>query len=90
MDLAAISQSWPPLLVISAFALTLLRLLQTQYEARLKDRETQIHEREERIRQMGADRDAWRELAERLSWATDRSTQLAERSQSRLTREGQP
>ena len=90
MDWAALSQSWPPLLIVTAFTLTLLRLLQGQYEARLKDRDVQISEREDRLRRISADRDAWRELAERLSWATDRSTQLAERSQSRTLQEGPP
>lgn len=66
MDWSALSQQWPALAVLIGFIGLLLRTLQALYQ--------------DQIRDLRADRDAWREIAERGAWLAERGTHIAERS----------
>jgi hypothetical protein len=68
MNIAELSTQWPALALLLALCAFLLKLVQSQYL--------------DQIRDLRADRDAWREIAERGSWLAQQGLHQAERSQS--------
>jgi len=67
VNLTEIGQQWPALALLLALCAFLLKLVQSQYL--------------DQIRDLRADRDAWREIAERGSWLAQQGLHQAERSQ---------
>jgi hypothetical protein len=67
MNLTELSSQGPFLIVLISFCGVLLRTLQSLYS--------------DQVRDLKADRDAWKELAERGSWLAQQGLHQAERSQ---------
>lgn len=68
MNVSQLAEQWPALAVLLALCAFLLKLVQSQYL--------------DQIRDLRADRDAWREIAERGSWLAQQGLHQAERSQA--------
>lgn len=66
--------------VLLLFVGVLLKTLQAQYDARLADREARLADKDNQIREIRADRDAWREVAVRGSSLSQRALSEAERA----------
>lgn len=70
MNLTEWSTQWPALAILLGLCAFLLKLVQSQYL--------------EQIRELRADRDAWKEIAERGSWLAQQGLHQAERSQGQV------
>jgi len=70
VNVSELAQQWPALALLLALCAFLLKLVQSQYL--------------DQIRDLRADRDAWREIAERGSWLAQQGLHQAERSARKL------
>lgn len=70
MNVSQLAEQWPALALLLALSAFLLKLVQSQYL--------------DQIRDLRADRDAWREIAERGSWLAQQGLHQAERSQGQV------